>query len=359
VCGCAVLVRYITRYVREHYDVVKLRKEVAERLREFAESRGLTISDAISYLLTNMGSDIVNNINDNIVNNIGVVEQVASDVADYVLRNYGGTRAKLLEYPGGDYFIFDDLNRVFTAARTEAFVEVFGGSCWCSLNVSRSKFKVVVCNDIDRDLITLYRLVKEKPEEVIRRVAILPFSRELNAIAVDVLRDKSADPVTRAVMLFYAIRTSFSGEFGRYIKASKVKSEARTYANVVASIAEYAKRFRDVVLECKDFREVLKLYDSERTLFYLDPPYVGEGRDYYRFRFTVADLKAMAWALKAVKGYWVLKISEDNYRVIKDLLPSHELAEIRYTMYMEKAKGEERSESRYIVAHNVKTRRLV
>jgi len=350
VYGCATLAKYVTRYVREHYDVVKLRKDVAAKLRDFARGRGLTISDAVSYLLTNMQT--------NTVNDTGVVEQVTSDVADYVLENYGGTRVKLVEYPGGDYYIFEDLNRVFTAAKADIFVEVFGGSCWCSLNVSRSKFKVVVCNDIDRDLITFYRLVRERPEEVARRLAILPFSRELLDIALEVLRDRSADPVTRAVMLFYAIKTSFSGKVGKGFKASKAWNRARVYANAVASVAEYAKRFRDVVLECRDFREVLKLYDSERTLFYLDPPYVGEERDYYRFKFTVADLKAMATALRSVKGYWVLKISEDNYRMIKDVLPDHELSEVKCYLRMEKVKGEERSEYRYLVAHNVRTRRL-
>jgi len=347
--GCG-LTKYVVRYIKRHYDSVRLRKDVAKRLREFAKNTGLSISDAVAYLLDHIAGNMPAGVGEHITGNI------AEQVADYVVKNYGGTRVKLIEYPGGDYFIFSDLNRIFMSAKADVFVEVFGGSCWCSLNVSRSKFRVIVCNDIDEDLITLYKLVKENPSEVIRRAAILPFSRELNSIAVEVLRDKSADPITRAVMLFYVIRTSFSGEFGKHIKTSKARNEAKTYANAVAAVVDYAVKFRDVVLECKDFREVLKLYDSDRTLFYLDPPYVG--REYYRFRFTVSDLREMVNVLRSIKGFWVLKIARDNYELIKSILPNHEVEEVRTPTYIAKAEGEERPEFTYLVAHNIKKRSL-
>jgi len=329
------------------YDVVKLRKDVAERLREFAERMGLSISDAIAYLLQSTSSSTTTNI----------VDQVMTEVTDYVVRNFDKTRAKLTIYPGGDYFIFDQLNRFFNLAKASVFVEVFGGSCWCSLNVSRSRFKVIVCNDIDQDLITFYKLVKEKPEELVKRVSVLPFSRELLDIAMEVLNDKTADPVTRAIMLFYVFKASFNAK-GTSFRVTKAKNNARTYANTVASIVEYAKRFRDVVLECRDFRDVINLYDSSDTLFYLDPPYVGRV-GYYRYSFTYADLKNMAVVLRSVKGSWILKIAEDNYRVIKDILSQHEIGEVRSPMYMVKAMdGEERPELIYLIAHNIKTPKL-
>jgi len=56
-----------------------------------------------------------------------VVEQITSEVADYVLNNYNRTRVKLLQYPGGDFFIFKDLNKIFMKADANVFVEVFGG----------------------------------------------------------------------------------------------------------------------------------------------------------------------------------------------------------------------------------------
>jgi len=342
------LVKYITKYVKDHYDVIKLRRDVADRLREFAKNMNLPISDAVSYLLTNINVNIVNNI----------VDIVSSEVSRYVLDNYSGSNSKLIHYSGGDYFIFDDLNRIFmTAYKTKTFVEVFGGSCWCSLNVSRSRFKVVVCNDIDQDLINLYKYVKEKPDELVKRLSILPFSREMLQIAKEILNDRSSDPVTKSVMLFYASRASFFGAIGRKdvsFAVSRKANAANKLASAISAIIEYAKKLRDVVLECKDFRDIIKLYDSEKTLFYLDPPYVGKGREtYYRYRFTQADLTTMATLLKSIKGFWVLKISEDNYKLIKDTLPPHEVTEIKTSKNMIKVIDEERPEYIHIIAHNI------
>jgi len=340
------LLKYITKYIRENYEVIKVKREVASKLRELAKSMNLSLSDALAYLLTNMQKGVGN-----------VIDQIASEVATHVLNNCGGGRIKLIKYPGGDFYIFDQLNRIFMLAKANVFVEPFGGSCWCSLNVSRAKFKIIVCNDIDRDLINFYRLVKERPCELMRRLAILPFSRELHDIAIEILSDESADPLTKAVMLFYTTRTNFHGAPGKMsftVTKDTSNNMARRYASAVASIAEYAKKFRDVVLECKDFREIVKLYDSEETLFYLDPPYVGKSRDYYRHGFSINDLKDLARLLKSIKGCWVLKIAKDNYELIKDDLPPHRLEEVKTFLYMRKVEGEERPEFKYLIAHNVK-----
>jgi len=288
-----------------------------------------------------------------------VVSEVMEEVAGYVRRRFSATAedVKLVRYPGGDYFVFGSLNRIFMyAPNARVFVEVFGGSCWCSLSVSRSKFKIVVCNDIDRDLINLYRMIKSNPEELIRRLSVLPYSREMLEIAREVLSSKSADAVTKAAMMFYLLRATFNAKVeSTSLSVSKEYNHAIKYSKAIASLVDYAKRFRDVILEAKDYREVIRMYDSDHTLFYLDPPYVGEGRNYYRFPFTESSLKTMATVLKDVKGYWVLKIAEDNYRIIKDVLPEHSTARIEVPHYMVKVRGEERPKYEYIVAFNYAT----
>jgi len=289
-----------------------------------------------------------------------IIEAVMRDVAEYVENKYRNDRAKLIRYPGGDYYIFEDLNKIFTRAPgVNVFVEVFGGSCWSSLNVPRWKFKVIVCNDIDADLINLYRMIKNNPDELIKKLSILPFSRELHEIALEIINDKNIDPVTKSAMLFYVSRTSL---FGFLTKRSgfaicKTKSDARSYSSAVASIAEYAKKFRDVVLECRDYREVIKLYDSNTTLFYLDPPYVStsethDRENYYRHGFTLANLKLMAKVLRDIKGKWVLKITRDNYELIKNDLPKHNKVELEKTKSMIKIEGEERPTYTLILAFN-------
>jgi len=292
---------------------------------------------------------------------VTLIDEVMEEVSEYVEQTFKpSNKVKLLWSPGGDYWVFDDLNKVFMMAPPEVhtFVEVFGGSCWCSLNVSRRKFKVIVANDIDSTLMTLYRLVRDDPEGLMKRLSILPFSRELYEIAKEIVEDPKVDVVTRAVMLFYLSRTSMFGTGG--FAVSKERGHARDMASAIASIKEFAKKFRDVVLENKDFREVIKLYDSPRTLFYLDPPYVSttedQGREsYFRYPFSQGDLRSMAATLKNVKGYWVLKMAEDNYLIIKEVLPQHEVLLTEKLKSFQKVVSGERPKWRLVIAHNIKS----
>jgi DNA adenine methylase len=238
------------------------------------------------------------------------------------------------------------------------FVEVFGGSCWCSLNVSRRRFKVIIANDIDSTLINIYRLVKESPDELVKKLSIMPFSRELYEVANEILNDNKADQVTKAVMLFYLIRASMFGKVGGgNFAVRRLRSGAKVFTDSIFLIKEYAKKFRDVTLENRDYKEVIKLYDSKHTLFYLDPPYVSTDEqsrgDYYRYSFTREDLWVMSKVLRDVKGYWVLKISDDNYPLVKEDLPQHNTTHIETCKRMQDPIVWKKQVMKDIIAHNI------
>jgi len=87
---------------------------------------------------------------------------------------------------------------------------------------------------------------------------------------------------------------------------------------------------------------------------------VGEGRGYYRHNFTRADLRAMAQRLRSLKGLWVLKLTDDNYALIKDILPPHEVREVRKTLFMKQVEeGEEKPDFKIVIAYNYKAERLM
>lgn len=334
---------------------IALTEDVYLKLRELQKTLSLeSPNQVLKSILDGVTPSGVTPIND----------VVMDEVKNHVLQTAKlSKRPKLIAYPGGDYYLFNDLNKVFTRSASNVFVEVFGGSCHSSLNVDRNKFKVIVCNDIDSVLITFFKLAQNNPEELVKNLAILPFSRELLDIALNILDDPKANIVTKAVMLFYATRSSYNGlmKDGGF-KVARVSNIARTYTNAVAAIIDCAKRTKDVVFENKDYREILKLYDSKKTLFYLDPPYISVNNKrrekYYRFSFTLADLKTMARNLHALKGEFVLKISMDNYELIKNDLPRHNTIELEAPLYMIKTIKEKRKRIKMIIAykHNKKSR---
>ncbi len=74
-------------------------------------------------------------------------------------------------------------------------------------------------------------------------------------------------------------------------------------------------------LDMNSFGLFLSGYDSEKTVFYCDPPYVPTAKEYYGKPFTVDDLRDMANMLTTIKGKFLLKLNDRSYSYIQDILP--------------------------------------
>ena len=55
----------------------------------------------------------------------------------------------------------------------------------------------------------------------------------------------------------------------------------RSPKNIYKSFEIYSKRLKMAVIENLSYEKFIKEYDSEETLFYLDPPYIGT-ESYYK-----------------------------------------------------------------------------
>lgn len=78
---------------------------------------------------------------------------------------------------------------------------------------------------------------------------------------------------------------------------------------------------RNVQIECRDFREIIRVYDSPDTLFYVDPPYIGRER-YYAGGFTEQDHRELAAMLHNIQGKAIVSYYDDP--LLLDLYPDWE-----------------------------------
>jgi DNA adenine methylase len=254
--------------------------------------------------------------------------------------------AKLLNMAGGDYYIADllmpRLERL--CAHRCTLVEVFGGSGYVSQTASREKFSNVVYNDVNSLLTAFYRHVKERPEQLATILLLLPYSRSYYGIVMDLLKTcRDFGSLVVAALAFYAYNASFASKAGKGFayNADPGKNRAREFKSKACAVLKYAEAWRDVVIENLDFRDAIKKYDSERTVFYLDPPYVGKAEDYYGTRFTVEDLRDMATMLTQIRGRFLLKLDYETYKLISDILTEDRyVVEVFERMrHMKKVKG--------------------
>ena len=70
------------------------------------------------------------------------------------------------------------------------------------------------------------------------------------------------------------------------------------------------ERLQGVHIECLDWTVFIARYDRPRTLFYLDPPYLGHETDYGKGMFSVEDFARMAELLRGIKGRFILSLND-------------------------------------------------
>jgi len=97
----------------------------------------------------------------------------------------------------------------------------------------------------------------------------------------------------------------------------------------LAGIKEVVRNFRYVknklssaILECSDFRDVIRKYDSKGTLFYLDPPYYRTNENAYID--TVKPMEVYE-VLKDIEGKFIL--SYNDHYVIRKLFDGYTILE--------------------------------
>ena len=253
-----------------------------------------------------------------------------------------------MRLPGGDYFIADILRPRIEGLCTRpkcTFVEVFGGSGYMAQTVSREVFGNIIYNDIDNLLVTLYKYIKEHPERLATLLTLMPYSRAYYKIVRDILKVNSDfASLVAAALVFYGANTSFMGGLAKKGFAYNIhpdRNEARAFRSRAWAIVKYAEAWRDVIIENLDFREVIKKYDSERTVFYLEPPYPDRSKNYYGHLFTVDDLREMAKMLTEIRGKFLLKLDAKTYGLINDILPKNRytVEQIERKLFQQKVRG--------------------
>jgi len=254
---------------------------------------------------------------------------------------------KIIRYVGGDYWIAKDiLERLYRVGNGKyTFVEVFGGSGYISQIIDRNKFPNIIYNDINDKLTTLYKMVKEKPKEFSFLLFLLPYSRSFNKIVRELLeKNKNLSELETAALFFYLLNTSFMGgpKKGFGYTVDPKRNTARAFKKEIRGILDFAKNWKDVTIENLDFRKVIQLYDSDKTVFYLDPPYPDRSENYYGITFTVNDLRNMAKILTQIKGKFLLKVDDKAFNLIKDIVGNYKIEKLEKKRMMEKKENEKR-----------------
>ena len=204
---------------------------------------------------------------------------------------------------GGKRILRKTILERFPTDKVERYIEVFGGAAWVLFAKEKQAGQLEVYNDINGDLVNLFRCVKYHCGELQREFDWLLSSREQFFDYVAQAHMRGLTDIQRAARFFYVVKLSFGSDRRTYATSKKMVD------NAAERLAKVRERLRGVNIEHKDYADLIRVYDRKGALFYLDPPYVGtEG--YYDGPFTPEDHKRLRAALESLKSRFILSYND-------------------------------------------------
>lgn len=229
------------------------------------------------------------------------------DIIDSFISWIGGKkllRNKIMEqFPGSDEY--------------DRYIEVFGGAGWVLF--ARDKHAPLeVLNDVNGELINLYRCVKYHCEALQKELEWQFVSREQFFDSREQIHSRGLTDIQRAARYFLLIKNSFGTDLRSFAVRGK------NLDNSIQFLSEVKERLKSTVIENKDFEGLIKTYDRDRALFYLDPPYF-EAEQYYDADFEEDDHVRLKESLDNIKGRFVLSYNDCEF--IRQLYNGYEIIE--------------------------------
>lgn len=179
------------------------------------------------------------------------------------------------------------------------YVEPFAGAASVFWHLP-TPFSVEVLNDLDGDIVNLYRVLQDKSkfEELAHRLIFTPYARAEFVRALQIARNPNASDIDRAWAFFVKQNQGFggkartSGDWGRAVYATKnnMAENVSKWRSRLKLLSLWHERLSRVQIDCIDGIECIQYWDTPDTLFYIDPPYVIDTRKDRRLYKNEPDL---------------------------------------------------------------------
>lgn len=195
------------------------------------------------------------------------------------------------------------------------FCDVFGGSA--AILINRKPAQLETYNDLDSELVNFFETLRNQSAKLIKAISLTPFSRE------ELIKACRSEPnlskLERARRFYVRARqtrtglaqTSSEGRWAHCVLTSRagMSGAVSRWLGAIDGLPEIVQRLQRIQIENAPALEIIERYDTEETLFYLDPPYVHESRgdsSAYGYEMTDEEHTELAELLHSIKGRAVL-----------------------------------------------------
>lgn len=210
----------------------------------------------------------------------------------------------IIPWIGGKRRLADLLLSRFPAHK--CYVEVFAGGA--ALYFMRPPADVEVINDINGELVNLYRVVQRHLEEFVRQFKWALSSRKVFAW-LQKTEPATLTDIERAARFYYLQQLAFGAKVeGQNFGTATTTPPGLNLLRLEETLSAAHLRLASSYIEHLDWAACIERYDRPHTLFYLDPPYwETEG---YGVDFPLSEYECMADMLRGLKGKAIVSLND-------------------------------------------------
>lgn len=187
--------------------------------------------------------------------------------------------------------------------KIDRYIEVFGGG-GSVLFAKNNHAPLEIYNDANSQLVNLFRCIRFHRAELQREISGYINAREIFEDIKSQIGIRGFTDIQRAAMFYVQIKISYGAD-SRTFGCNK-KNISSDY------LEDVENRLKSVVIEHKDFENLINVYDRPNALFYCDPPYHNAER-YYDASFSAIDHERLKNCLSHLKGHFLLSYNDDEY----------------------------------------------
>ncbi len=186
------------------------------------------------------------------------------------------------------------------------YVEPFCGAA--AMYFLKEPAKVEVINDINGELVNLYRVVKHHLEEFIRQFKWALTSRKIYEW-MQITPSETLTDIQRAARFYYLQKLAFGGKVnGQTFGTSTTSAPRLNLLRLEEDMSQAHLRLSRTTIEHLGWQDCITKYDREHTLIYCDPPYWGtEG---YGVDFGLEQYDHMAEMARSIKGRMIISVND-------------------------------------------------
>lgn len=197
---------------------------------------------------------------------------------------------KLLNYPGSKWALAEEIAGLIPGGHRTYLEPYFGSG---AVFFSKTPSPIEIVNDRDGEVVNFFRMVRDTPLELARRLELTPYARE---IFDDAWADRGTDPMDRVVR--FAIRSRMGFGYKCHTKTGfkidlcgrEAGYAVREWKTMPEGVMACTERLRDAFIENRPALELIRKCNDRKAVIYADPPYLMDTRGGRQYNHEMTKL---------------------------------------------------------------------